>query len=512
MNQSLKFIFKKILVSLGVAFLTIVSIGFLMFYFLIDDNLDNIKTQILEQVQQKIGHEIRVETLEASWKITSPRFTLDNVSIFSRNKSQALNIKKIQADISWLSLIKLSPIFDEIAIYQPALDIKKGKDGGFTVNGIKVNREKNSDLSNWLLNQDDIVVYNADVSWLDMEKSKEILRLKNFDLHYGSSKLFSYMNRRTFDISTKISRGTEHKIKLNGYIDTPTIAHIKSFNGQININFDELDLGEIKLWTKYFSEIKSGIGDAEIRIKEDYLRILRYVRFFLNYSKDKHDPKIIKTIKKNLSGVSVISSERLLDEFQKLLRSEGFLKLTKDQDCLEIINLIFPQFKNISIFNKLNNFAERNFSRVDFIFLLSLLVIDGTDNVDYFIYKFNLSKKDKKRLLFLNKFYSEKLNNKTFSEKNFNNIFYFNGKEALMDIIYFKIFKSSKENNKLIKLIEVFKEKKIPMMPLKANILLEKYQVTEGKELGKKLKAIEKVWVNNNFSISEKEIQKLVRN
>jgi len=254
------------------------------------------------------------------------------------------------------------------------------------------------------------------------------------------------------------------------------------------------------------------IGDIEIRIKEDYLRILRYVRFFLNYSKDKHDPKIIKTIKKNLSGVSVISSERLLDEFQKLLRSEGFLKLTKDQDCLEIINLIFPQFKNISIFNKLNNFAERNFSRVDFIFLLSLLVIDGTDNVDYFIYKFNLSKKDKKRLLFLNKFYSEKLNNKTFSEKNFNNIFYFNGKEALMDIIYFKIFKSSKENNKLIKLIEVFKEKKIPMMPLKANILLEKYQVTEGKELGKKLKAIEKVWVNNNFSISEKEIQKLVRN
>jgi len=254
------------------------------------------------------------------------------------------------------------------------------------------------------------------------------------------------------------------------------------------------------------------IGDIEIRIKEDYLRILRYVRFFLNYSKDKHDPKIIKTIKKNLSGVSVISSERLLDEFQKLLRSEGFLKLTKDQDCLEIINLIFPQFKNISIFNKLNNFAERNFSRVDFIFLLSLLVIDGTDNVDYFIYKFNLSKKDKKRLLFLNKFYSEKLNNKTLSEKNFNNIFYFNGKEALMDIIYFKIFKSSKENNKLIKLIEVFKEKKIPMMPLKANILLEKYQVTEGKELGKKLKAIEEVWVNNNFSISEKEIQKLVRN
>ena len=254
------------------------------------------------------------------------------------------------------------------------------------------------------------------------------------------------------------------------------------------------------------------IGDIEIRIKEDYLRVLRYIRFFLNYSKEKHNPKVINIIKKNLSGVSAISSERLLDEFQKLLKSEGFSKLAKDKDCLEIINLIFPQFKNIFIFNRLNNFAKKEFSRVDFIFLLSLLVIDGTDNVDYFIYKFNLSKKDKKRLLFLNKFYSEKFTNKTFLEKNLNKIFYFKGKEALMDIIYFKIFKSSKVDNKLMKLIEVFKEKEIPVMPLKANILLEKYQVTEGKELGKKLKAIEEVWANNNFSISEKEIQKIIRN
>jgi len=254
------------------------------------------------------------------------------------------------------------------------------------------------------------------------------------------------------------------------------------------------------------------IGNIETRIKEDYLRVLRYIRFFLNYSKDKHDPKIIKIIKRNLSGVSNISSNRLLDEFQKLLKSQGFSKLTKDQDCLEIVNLIFPQLKNISIFNKLNNFAKKNFFKVDFIFLLSLLIIDGTDNVDYFIYKFNLSKKDQKRLLFLNKFNSEKVTSKTFLEKNLNKIFYFNGREALMDVIYFKIFKSSKVDNRLIKLIEIYKEKEVPVMPLKANILMEKYRVPEGRELGKKLKAIEEVWSNNNFQISEKEIQKIVSN
>ena len=262
------------------------------------------------------------------------------------------------------------------------------------------------------------------------------------------------------------------------------------------------------------NDLKNGkinfIGDAETRIKEDYLRVLRYIRFFLNYSKLKHNPKIIKIIKRNLSGFSNISSERLLDEFQKLLRSRGFFKLTKDRYCLEIINLIFPQLKNISVFNKLNNFAKMNFASVDFIFLLSLMIIDGTDNVDYFIYKFNLSKKDQKRLLFLNNFHSQKITNKTFLEKNLNKIFYFNGREALIDIIHFQIFKSNKENSKLIKMIENYKNKESPLMPLKASTLMEKYNIPEGKELGYKLKLLEEVWVNNNFKISEKEVLKIV--
>ena len=254
------------------------------------------------------------------------------------------------------------------------------------------------------------------------------------------------------------------------------------------------------------------IGNAEIRIKEDYLRVLRYIRFFLNYSKAKHEPSVIKIIKKNLAGVSSISPERLLDELQKLVRSKGFSKLTKDKDSLEIINLVFPQLKNISLFGKLNSFAIKNLAKVDFILLLSLMIIDGTDNVDYFIYKFNLSKKDQKRLLFLNNFFSKKITSTSFSEKNLNKILYFNGREALIDIIYFKIFKSNKVENKLIKLIEIFKEKDIPVLPFKTNILMEKYQIPEGKELGIKLKAIEEIWTNNNFKISEKEVQKIVSN
>ena len=160
----------------------------------------------------------------------------------------------------------------------------------------------------------------------------------------------------------------------------------------------------------------------------------------------------------------------------------------------------------------MNSFAKKNFLEMDFIFLLSLMIIDGTDNVDYFIYKFNLSKKDQKRLIFLNKFNLEKNTNQTFSEKNLNKIFYFNGREALLDVLYFKIFKSKKVDNKLIKMIEIFKKKEMPVMPFKASTLMEKYQIPEGRELGQKLKVIEEVWTSNDFKISDKEVQKIVSN
>ena len=77
------------------------------------------------------------------------------------------------------------------------------------------------------------------------------------------------------------------------------------------------------------------------------------------------------------------------------------------------------------------------------------MIIDGTDNADYFLYKFNISKKDQKRLKAIDSFYKENVNLKNFTEKNFNKIFYFNGRQTVLDIISFKLFISSKVEKKL---------------------------------------------------------------
>ena len=256
------------------------------------------------------------------------------------------------------------------------------------------------------------------------------------------------------------------------------------------------------------------IGNTDVRIKEDYLRILRYLRFFINYSKQPHNPETIRKLKINIGGISKLSKERLLDELRKIVSLTTLEKISKDRLILDLISVIFPELKNIKIFSKLNENQKVFLVDTDFIFLISLMIVDGTDNVDYFLYKFNISKKNQKRIKIIDEFFKENKNkNKnTFSEKNMNKIFYYNGRQAVIDILQFRIITAKKFDKKLIELIKFYKDKTSPIMPVGANVLMTKYKIPEGKQLGLKLKKIEEEWVKNDFKISDEQIEQIVNN
>ena len=253
------------------------------------------------------------------------------------------------------------------------------------------------------------------------------------------------------------------------------------------------------------------IGNPEKRIKEDYLRILRYVRFFLNYSKVDHIDSLKKIIKQNINGISKISSDRLLDELKKLFLSKGFLKISKDKFCQEVITLIFPQLVNIDIFKNINDYSKKIVEEKDFIFLISLMIIDSTDNSEYFIYKYNISNEDKKRIRFLSNI-CKNLDKNTFKEKNLWKMLYYNGKDYLIDLIDFKILQNKKFDKNLLKLKTFFNTQEVPKLEVKASTLIEKFNFKEGKELGEKLKQIEEFWVENSFKISDQELNRIIKN
>ena len=72
--------------------------------------------------------------------------------------------------------------------------------------------------------------------------------------------------------------------------------------------------------------------------------------------------EIKKIIKKNIVGIKKLSSERLLDELKKTYKSNCFIKLCENEFSYEIICAVFPEFKQIELFKKLNDYTKNKFT------------------------------------------------------------------------------------------------------------------------------------------------------
>ena len=230
------------------------------------------------------------------------------------------------------------------------------------------------------------------------------------------------------------------------------------------------------------------IGDPSTRIKEDYLRILRYIRFFLGYNKNQQHNNIIKIIKQNLIGLNKVSKERQLQELKKIILIDDFYKINSDKILKDLFLLIFPELKNINRLNKLGNFSKEILKNKNFEFILSLLLIDKSDDCEYFMYKFNLSNKEKDKINFFNSIFSNELDKNFFTKEKLMKILFRNGKEKLIDLLDFKILITKNNINNFIELKNFFIEFKIPAMPVKAKDLIKKFDLKEGKLLGLILK------------------------
>ena len=67
------------------------------------------------------------------------------------------------------------------------------------------------------------------------------------------------------------------------------------------------------------NKVSKFVGDPEERIKEDYLRILRYFRFQSKIANPVWDEETIQAIKSNVLGLRKISAERVWQEVSKML-------------------------------------------------------------------------------------------------------------------------------------------------------------------------------------------------
>lgn len=108
------------------------------------------------------------------------------------------------------------------------------------------------------------------------------------------------------------------------------------------------------------------VGDPEERIKEDYLRILRYFRFISYLGKSNIDKKSLDACSKLADGLTSLSGERLRTEILKISSSEYIKDAFQMMDEYNIL-------KHIHIKKLSNNYLDYNFSSDPFVNFAAIL-------------------------------------------------------------------------------------------------------------------------------------------
>jgi len=89
------------------------------------------------------------------------------------------------------------------------------------------------------------------------------------------------------------------------------------------------------------------VGDADARVQEDYLRILRFFRFLAWYGGDaKVDAAGLKACRENRKGLKKLSAERVWSELKKLLLARDPSRAVRIMLTNEILDTLLPEASN----------------------------------------------------------------------------------------------------------------------------------------------------------------------
>ena len=253
------------------------------------------------------------------------------------------------------------------------------------------------------------------------------------------------------------------------------------------------------------------IGNPDERIKEDYLRILRFIRFSIEYSNFDFEKDTLRAIQKNLSGIAKLSKERIYSELKKILKLKNFNEIQKNHEFLKIFNLIFPEFKYLERVKNLYVISKLKPEILNKNHILASLLIDGTNNHEYFSHKYNIENETKDHLNFCAKNFKEIQVNKNFFKKDLKkNIFIFGKKRVKALLLLNNVIKKNQKSDELIKNISKIENISIPEFPITGEYLLDK-GIKSGKKMGYAIKEIKNKWLENNFNLDDEQLSKTIK-
>lgn len=258
------------------------------------------------------------------------------------------------------------------------------------------------------------------------------------------------------------------------------------------------------------------IGKAEDRIKEDFLRILRFFRFFAWYGHGRPDAEALKAAAKLKQGLGRLSAERSWHEVRKLLCATDPSRALLWMRQTGVLSEILPETEKWGI-DAIHSLVatERHFNwPVDPLLRLESLVPPDEERCNKLASRLKLANKDKRRLKDWARVspITADINTSQLKIQ-----LYHVGRQVIVDALRLNLAKARQNANMdaralekchhYSELLNLAENWIIPEFPVKGGDLLA-LGCAANHELGQKLKELEELWLKSSFQQTRAQLLK----
>jgi poly(A) polymerase len=141
------------------------------------------------------------------------------------------------------------------------------------------------------------------------------------------------------------------------------------------------------------------VGEAETRIREDYLRILRFFRFSAWYGRGEPDAEAVRACAALKEGLKGLSAERVSKELVKLLGAPDPRSTLRLMGATGVLDVLLPEVQSLARFERLVEIETGQLFTCDPALRLAALLPDDAEVVERAAKRLRLSNSLRDRLL-----------------------------------------------------------------------------------------------------------------
>ena len=254
--------------------------------------------------------------------------------------------------------------------------------------------------------------------------------------------------------------------------------------------------------TDGLGDLKAGrvrfVGDPARRIQEDYLRILRFFRFFAHYGRPPADVAALNACRAHVEDLRQLSAERIAQELRKLLAANDpttVLRLMQEVGALAVVLPEAVALDRLQSLTRIDGVDPSNVRR--------LAAVSRATPADAaaMAERLKLSTRDRDRLVKA----AAVVVAGPVDAATARRLVYQLGVESFVDQVYLRWAEAGPGDTRFRPLLDLARTWRAPEFALKGDDVLA-LGIDKGPEVGRLLRAVEEWWIAREFTPARDEL------